>query len=423
MKNKSALVFYNYKQNKYSFTALTGVIETDNYFENLKIYFIQNENDLFSGMEHITREYNQVFAGISFFTSQLWEIARIVKLLKKKFPGVFYIAGGPHPSGNPQGTINMGFDIVVLGEGEETLPELLRVLDLGNDLSKVKGIAYIDTYGRYHFTGQRQPVDLNKYPPVAVKHRRVSPVEITRGCSNICYFCQTPRLFGATLRHRSIESICKYISIMKNNNLVDIRFVTPNAFLYGSTDGKYPDLNKLEELLRSVREIVKKDGRIFFGSFPSEVRPEHVNENTIDLVLKYADNDNLVIGAQSGSQRILDLCHRGHTVEDVYHAVRLTINAGLKANVDFIFGLPGEQEEDIKSTIEVMEDLVKMGAKIHAHTFMPLPGTPYAKSSPGRLEKDLRKVVKRLVGLNKAFGSWEAQEKIASKIMLYLAFI
>jgi B12-binding domain/radical SAM domain protein len=367
-------------------------------------------------MEHITHEYNQVFVGISFFTSQLWDISRIVKLLKERYPEAFYIAGGPHPSGDPEGTLNMGFNVVVRGEGEETLLELLHALDCDNDLSNVKGIVYIDDQGKYHFTGQRQPIDLDNYPPVAVKHKRVSPIEITRGCSNICYFCQTPRLFGTTLRHRSIENICKYISIMKSNNLMDIRFVTPNAFLYGSTDGKYPNLNKLEELLRSVREVVKKEGKVFFGSFPSEVRPEHVNESTIDLVLKYADNDNLVIGAQSGSQRVLNLCRRGHTVEDIYRAVRLTVNAGLKANVDFIFGLPGEEQEDIKLTIKVIEDLVKMGARIHAHTFMPLAGTPYAKSPPGRLEKNLRGVIKRLVGLRKAFGSWEAQEKIASKI-------
>jgi B12-binding domain/radical SAM domain protein len=206
---------------------------------------------------------------------------------------------------------------------------------------------------------------------------------------------------------------------MKNKNLRDIRFITPNAFSYGSNDGKTLNMDKLEKLLASIREIIGLKGRIFMGSFPSEVRPEHVTKETIELILRYANNDNLVIGAQSGSQRILDLCHRGHTVEDVYRAVELTLKAGLKANVDFIFGLPGENEEDIKLTIKVINDLVKMGARIHAHTFMPLPQTPFAKAPAGKVDKYIS-IIKKLASKGIIYGDWEKQEKIASKIAEYL---
>ena len=124
--------------------------------------------------------------------------------------------------------------------------------------------------------------------------------------------------------------------------------------------------------------------------------------------------------AQSGSQRILDLCHRGHSVEDVYNAVRLTLKAGLKANVDFIFGLPGETEEDIKLTIKVMNDLVKMGARIHAHTFIPLPQTPFSKASAGRVNEGIRKMIEELIPKGIVYGDWIEQEKIAKKIAKYL---
>ena len=67
-----------------------------------------------------------------------------------------------------------------------------------------------------------------------------------------------------------------------------------------------------------------------------------MTKETLGLVLKYAANDNITMGAQSGSQKILDSCRRGHTIKDIYKAVELTLASNLKVNVDFIFGLPDE---------------------------------------------------------------------------------
>ena len=207
---------------------------------------------------------------------------------------------------------------------------------------------------------------------------------------------------------------------MKAKNLTDIRFITPNAFSYGSSDGKTVNLEKIENLLQKTNEIIKPEGRIFFGSFPSEVRPEHVNEMTLELILKYASNDNIIIGAQSGSQRILDLCHRDHTIEDVCNAVELTLSKNLKANVDFIFGLPGEKEEDVIFTINMMKDLSKKGARIHTHSFIPLPQTPFARKDVGRINKDIEKAIMELTSKGFAFGEWKKQERLAIKIGKYL---
>ena len=420
MRKNMALVIYYNKPNKYSFNALVGALETEEHFDNLKVYFIRREKELILELENILKKHEKVIVAISFFTTQLWEIYKIIKNLRKKFDNKpLFIAGGPHPTGDPLGTLKMGFDIVVRGEGEETLIELLKKIDNDEDYRSVKGIAFIDEDGEYHYTGRRSPIDLDKYPPFAIKHNKFGPIEITRGCPFVCYFCQTPHIFGAKVRHRSIGKICEYVEIMKNKNLTDIRFITPNAFSYGS-DGKTLNIDKLEKLLINIKEIVNPNGRIFIGSFPSEVRPEHVTEEMIELILKYADNDNLIIGAQSGSERILELCHRGHTVEDVYKAVELTLKAGLKANVDFIFGLPGKTEEDIRLTIKVMSDLVKMGARIHAHTFMPLPQTPFAKAPAGRIDKSIRKMIRELIPKGVVYGDWREQERIAKKIAKYL---
>jgi len=421
MKTDMALVLYYNSQNKYSFNALVGAVETEECFGDLKIYFIRRENELITELLNIIKKHEKVVVGISFFTTQLWDTYRIIRKLREKYGHkLLYIAGGPHPTGDPLGTLKVGFNLVVRGEGEETLIELLQKIDNNEDYTTVKGIAFIDDEGEYHYTGRRSLINLDKYHPFALKHNKFGPIEITRGCPFVCYFCQTPHIFGGRARHRSIESICEYVQIMKSKSLCDIRFITPNAFSYGSPDGKKLNIASLEELLSNIREIINPNGRIFIGSFPSEVRPEHVTEETIDLISKYADNDNLIIGAQSGSQRILDLCHRGHTVEDVYNAVKLTLKAGIKANADFIFGLPGENEEDIKLTIKVMSDLVKMGARIHAHTFMPLPQTPFAKAPAGRINKNIRRMVSELIPKGIVYGDWRKQEKIAKEIAKYL---
>jgi len=210
-----------------------------------------------------------------------------------------------------------------------------------------------------------------------------------------------------------VENICEYVSVMKGRNLLDFRAITPNAFSYGSPDGKKPAPARIEELLAGVKKILGPQGRIYFGSFPSEVRPEHVTKDTVALVRKYAVNDNLVIGVQSGSQRILDLCHRGHTVADAYRAVALTLRAGFKAYVDIIFGLPEETLEDAQLTIKLINDFAEMGARIHAHYFMPLPQTPFAGVRAGGMNPEMKKMINRLIPKGVVFGEWEKQEKIA----------
>lgn len=423
MESNLALVLYYTNNNRYSFNALVGAIESSDYFSNLSIYFFNRERQLIAELGDVIQTHKKVLVGFSFCTTQLWETCRTVKQLRQQYVGndLILIAGGPHPTGDPLGTLKIGFDVVVRGEGEETLLELLEKIDRNEDYTTVKGIAFLDEGGEYRYTGRRDSIDLDKYPPFAVRHKKFGHIEITRGCPYGCHFCQTPRIFGGLPRHRSVNTITRYVEILKKARLTDIRFISPNAFGYGSRDGKGIDLLKLEELLRSVKTTIEPNGRLFFGSFPSEVRPEHVLPETLALIRKYADNDNIIIGAQSGSQRILDLCHRGHTVEDVYRAVKLVRSAGLEANVDFIFGLPNETEEDVMLTAKVMTDLVRMGARVHAHTFIPLPQTRFSNAPPGKIHMELRRLIANLTQRGLAYGDWQQQEKIGKKIAAYLA--
>ena len=187
-----------------------------------------------------------------------------------------------------------------------------------------------------------------------------------------------------------------------------MRFVSPTSLSYGAS-GQEPELARVEELLARVREAMGPDGRIFFGTFPSEVRPEHVTPEALRMLRRYVDNDNLVIGGQSGSARVLKASHRGHDVEAIERAVRVALEAGFRPNVDFLLGLPGEESSDVEATLDLIEKLCALGARAHGHTFLPLPGTPFRDAEPGSLDERTIARLAALEGHGRIFGQWKAQ--------------
>jgi len=292
------------------------------------------------------------------------------------------IAGGPHPSACWQEVAEYT-DFVVVGEGEETLPRLLAHIEDGGT-GPIPGVAT-----REGFIPAGRSVILDAYPPFSSIR---GMIEITRGCPHRCAYCQTPRLCGGWMRHRSIDTIRTAASAYR-----DIRFVTPNALAYGS-DGRTIRLDRVERLLSSL------EGRIFFGTFPGEVRPEHISRESVEVICRYTAGTRLHFGAQSGSDRILSRLRRGHTVEDVRCALDCCREYGLTPVVDFILGFPFETPEDQQETLGLVRETVRDG---HArlHRFFPLPGTPLRDASPGPVTPGVERVIGRLAQQGVVSGS------------------
>jgi len=418
-----ALLFYYAKENRYSLNVILGALEKEialGLLPDFKIFFSDKKN-VFHLAKELTQRFDLVIFLFSFFTTQIFEIFPLIEKLRSSLPKerVLFLAGGPHPTGDPFGTLMAGFDFVFLFEAEESLPNFLKAYLNSQDFKKIKGIAYLEE-GRVVSTGRPDPIDLNKFPPFAERAGKINPIEITRGCPFACSYCQTSALFGIKPRHRSQDVVFHYVEKLLSRGIRDIRFITPNAFSYLSTDGKEVNLPALSSFLKELSKLVKsKGGRIFFGTFPSEVRPEHTREEIVALIKEYCANDSLVIGAQSGSERILKLCRRGHTVSDVEEAVKACLKFGITPKVDFIFGLPYEEEEDVKATVDFMKRLAKMGAIIHAHTFMPLPQTAFQNKPAGKIKKEVFEAIKELLPKGKLFGAWERQMDFAKKIEEY----
>jgi B12-binding domain/radical SAM domain protein len=297
-------------------------------------------------------------------------------------PGIT-VVGGPHASACFR-EVSTFADYVIVGEGEKTLPALLGYLEEGGgDLPR--GVATKNGYQPALYT-----VRLDAFPPFSTIK---GYIEITRGCPHRCGYCQTPCLFGHRMRHRSIDSIAKWAQRYR-----DIRLVSPNAFAYGS-DGRTPRWEKVERLLRALQ------GNIFFGTFPCEVRPEFITEQSLHLITTYCANTRLAFGAQSGSDRVLAALHRGHTVSDVEQAIDCCRESGLVPVVDFILGLPMEDEEDQEQTLLLIREVARSG-QVRVHRFLPLPGTPLARSSPHTLISGAEKLLGRLALEGTVTGSW-----------------
>ena len=416
------LIVHLTRLNKFSFNALLGAVESLPFFDELHIK-LPSDSDGFLALvqESAHSQSGPTVACFSFFSTQLPDVAALLTQARALAAGrVLFVAGGPHPSGDPRGTLHLGFDLVVCGEGEETFPALLRCLHEGRDYRSLRGLAYLDVAGGYHCTGRCRPVCLDDSPPYSEQLSRFGPIEITRGCPFACCYCQTPQLHGTQIRHRSPAAILDCVRTLAQRGLTDIRFITPNAFAYGSPDGRKVNYAALRDLLAGVRQVLAGQGRIFFGSFPSEVRPEHVTPETVALVREFANNDNLVFGAQSGSPRMLEKCRRSHSLADVYRAAKLTLATGLHAYIDFILGLPGEEEEDVRQSLAMMEELAAMGAQVHAHTFMPLPMTAFARQPAGTVTPEVKRALEMLIARGRAFGDWQKQQAQAEMIAAYL---
>ncbi len=417
------LWFYDTPLNKYSVTALLGAMESrPGLLDEITVGFFASAEELLAREEEL-RGADTLALAFSFFSSQLWEMRDMLRALTplRERANAVFVGGGPHVSGDAERSVTvLGFDYALAGEGEETFPALIEALLRRADPAGMPGLCCRDHAGRLVNGGMAPRVDIESFDPVSPRFRRYGPLEITRGCPYGCAFCQTGELMGRRVRHRSVETIEKVVR--RADSLFQLRFfraLTPNALSYGSPDGVSVDLAALESLLTMLRAALGSEGQIYMGYFPSEVRPNNVTPESVALLRRYVDNRDLVIGAQTGSDRLLRAARRGHDTDDVYRAVETLHAGGFTANVDFICGLPGETAEDALASVAMMERLADRGARINVHAFMPLPQTLFEREPYGRVRQEYLDSIRRLTPRGVVYGDWVRQGALARRMHRY----
>jgi B12-binding domain/radical SAM domain protein len=394
------LIWRKTRWNRFTLPVLLGCLEGEGLAEHFRTLIAGSVEEILPKVET-----EKALIGFSFMTPHLLqvqeEVARLRRSLGKE---AILIAGGSHATGDPEGTGRLGFDYVFTGEAEKSFPDFLRQF-LQNKLP-----------GTTILGGDKESCLFSTNPPFSVRERFFAPLELTRGCLYSCGFCQTPRIFGHTLRHRHPDTVAGHLRQAIPYGYHQTAFVSPNAFSYGATSLQGPNLPAIEKLLESCRHAGCEG--IHFGCYPSEVRPEWVTPEVLHLVKKYCLNKTIVLGAQSGSNSLLGKLNRAHSAEQALKASCWIHQAGFMPHVDFVFGFPEETQEDRQLSLSLMKKMIEEhGAKVHVHTYLPLPGTPLFQKEPSGLDNGTKNVLRNWGEKGKLDGWWKEQEIIAWKIV------
>lgn len=462
---KPLIIFGVSKPNVYSFANIIGALENNQRIMDSydivvlrksafkRKFYITIQDDA-KGLEIRDRPF--IVMPYSVFTTQLKKFTKAIKTymenLRSTNPNIITIVGGWHATGDPESILQIGADFTILGESEFIFSQLLLLIhqQYGNYRNNLnpQNQGFQDFKGalkeyigskiqlgelnhlatstddqlliKDNITPANRPeiaVNLDDYCPYSEKFRVFSPIEISRGCPFRCKFCQTGNYWNK-MRHASVDQIVKWVERAVEIKYDRVWFLSPNSFAYGAKNGVGTNPEKVRELLSKTYEIKGLD-EIYFGSFPSEVRPEYITVEILDAAKPYISNDYFSIGAQTASDDLLKKINRSHEFSDVVRGVDLILDYGYGVDVDFIFGLPGETAKDRELTLEYFESILHDNKKIriHTHTFMPLPGTPFWHEPVGKIDRETEEIVGKLATKGKAFGQYVKQSKVKKKML------
>lgn len=302
--------------------------------------------------------------------------------------GCTIIVGGADMTDHADLYLDRGADVVLIGEGDETLVELIQAMrtSAAVDLSQIRSIAYKDQ-GQIVRTPPRPVLrDLDAIPFPAwdlVDHERYRAIwraqhgytsmnlVTTRGCPFHCNWCAKP-IWGQKYSSRSPENVVEEMEWLQKHFQPDhIWFMDDIMGINDRWIEAFADLLEARNLHIPFKSLNRADLLLRGRTIPALAR---------------AGADIVWIGAESGSQKILDSMQKGTTVEQIYAAARSLHEHGVRVGFFLQFGYPGETREDIERTLQMVRDL--MPDDIGISVSYPLPGTPFYERVRHELERE-----------------------------------
>jgi radical SAM superfamily enzyme YgiQ (UPF0313 family) len=288
------------------------------------------------------------------------------------------VVGGPDPAGYVEEYLAHGVDVVVLGEGEETLEEVLARLGSGgcvDDLAGVKGIAFRSSDGVLIRTPQRTPfreldrlplpdreaIDLRAYVDTWRTHHGMGAVSLitSRGCPYKCTWC-SHAVYGYTHRRRSAANVAEEVQEISERYAPDMLWYADDVFTI-----HHPWLEEY------AKELESRSLRLPFETI---TREDRLNEGIVETLARM-NCFRIWIGAESGSQRVLDAMQRHTNAERVVEMLHLLRRHGIETGLFIMLGYEGETEEDIRRTVEFLK--AAEPDEFLTTVAYPIKGTPY----------------------------------------------
>ena len=312
--------------------------------------------------------------GLSFAsTLNLLEAKGFVSRLQLGSNPPFIVLGGP--VGLVPGLVFSHLpeiDSIVVGEGEETILELLQAFEDRPDLRKVSGISFIDGTDVI-VTTKRDLVSLDGRPlPFITKdlpnqdvRSANTVIETHRGCFGNCTFCQVPNVFNHKIRSRPVEDIVSEVKWFSENNVSKIGMSLSTVSQYGWDGGLNEEA--FINLLKEVSKVVQPQNLAV-----PDIRVDMISDEILKAIKNYTSG-YVVFGIESGSDRMLKKMRKGVTVDKIIDACAQARKVGLKIVGSFVTGYPEETDEDHAMTTEIVRDLMLDDAWINIAC--PIPGT------------------------------------------------
>jgi anaerobic magnesium-protoporphyrin IX monomethyl ester cyclase len=274
-------------------------------------------------------------------------------------------------------------DYVIRGEGEETLKQLIGTLEKDGDVSAVQGLAF-QKNGATILTPARPVlrdldalpmpawdlVDMEAYRTLWLKHHGYFSLNLatTRGCPFKCNWCAKP-IYGNRYTSRSPQHVVDEIAFLLEHHRPDHFWMSDDIF--GLRPGWVQEFNR-----------IVKERKLSF-TYKIQSRVDLLLEDEVIDALAASGARTVWVGAESGSQSVLDAMDKGTTVEQIYDATRLLKTHGIAVGFFLQFGYPGETETDIQATLRMVLEL--MPEEVGISISYPLPGTKFYENVKGQL--------------------------------------
>jgi radical SAM superfamily enzyme YgiQ (UPF0313 family) len=327
-------------------------------------------------LESVLKEFKPHVAGATAVSMTFDHAKQILRDVKTIDPQILTVMGGPHVTFCERQTLETfpELDVVVLGEGEATLVELLHAIECARNFDTVSGIAY-RLGSKIRTTPKRKRIkNLDALPSPARyllplgRYRALGmPMSITtsRGCPYQCIFCVGRKMVGARVRYHSADRVAAELQTLAN-----LRFHQINIADDLFTANQNHCLAVCEEILRRNLEI----------NWTAFARVDTVSERLLSK-MKAAGCTAVSFGIESANPAILNTIKKGITVQQTQDAVRKCLRVGITPYGSFILGLPGETPETIKETTAFAANLQQEGLAYGFHILAPFPGTEVREQS------------------------------------------
>lgn len=314
--------------------------------------------------------------GMTIHTPAFVERVRLAKFLRERLPDALLVAGGHHPSVEPEHLLrNSDFDVCVIGEGEETLLEIAQKVGAGRRanpsewLPNVRGVVY-KRNGEIIHNPPRPPVSdldslpfpahhllgLENYAPHPNLGIKSQGILTYRGCPMRCVFCLNPQ--GQRVRRRSPSLVADEMARVVNE--CGVRGFNFYDNLFG--------LNR-KHALAVCEEIVRRKLDVVWDSWAAG----DLVDAELAKKMKAAGCVRVGFGVESGDDEVLRKSQRGFTAAQHQAGIHALRAAGLKVAAFFLMGLPGESEESIRRTVEFAKRCEADEVCLSIHR--PYPGT------------------------------------------------